>query len=87
MGNPLMGNRPGIGDVVKLYRQAKQNPGMLGDLLVQNGRIDQSQLQAMNGMNPQQMGAYLSQNGIMGQNFLQNGMQYASPVKHSMNQN
>ena len=82
--NPLFGNRYGIGDVVRLYKQAKQNPSMLNDLLVQNGRIDQSQVQAMNGMNPSQMGQYLSQNGIMGQNFLQNGSQYANTVKSSM---
>ena len=86
--NPLfsmMGNRNGIGDVIRLYRQAKQNPAMLGDLLYQNGRIDQNQLAAMNGMNPAQMGSYLAQNGIMGQNFLQNGANYANTVKQSMN--
>lgn len=88
--NPLfgmMGNRNGygIGDVIRLFKQAKQNPGMLGNLLYQNGRIDQSQMEAMNGMNPAQIGNYLSQNGIMGQNFLQNGYQFASPVKSSMN--
>ena len=45
--NPLFGNRYGIGDVLRLYKQAKQNPSMLGDLLVQNGRIDQTQSEAM----------------------------------------
>lgn len=82
--NPLFGNRYGIGDVIRLYKQAKQNPSMLGDLLMKNGRIDQGHMQAMNGMNPEQMGNYLSQNGIMGQNFLQNGSQYANTVKSSM---
>ena len=90
--NPLfqmmggMGNGYGIGDVIRLYRQAKQNPSMLGNLLYQNGRIDQNQLQAMNGMNPQQMGQYLGQNGIMPQKFLQNGNQFTSPVRQSMNE-
>ena len=79
--NPLFGNRYGIGDVVRLYRQAKQNPAILNDLLVQNGRVDQNQMQAMNGMNPAQMGQYMASNGIMGQNFLQNGGQYANTVK------
>lgn len=79
--NPLFGKGYGIGDVVRLYRQAKQNPSILNDLLVQNGRIDQTQVQAMNGMNPAQMGQYLSQNGIMSQNFLQNGVQNANTVK------
>ena len=79
--NPLFGNRYGIGDVLRLYKQAKQNPSMVGDLLVQNGRIDQSQLEAMKGMTPQEMGQYLSQNGIMPQNFLSNGMQFANPIK------
>ena len=79
--NPLFGNRYGIGDVLRLYKQAKQNPSMLGDLLVKNGRIDQTQMEAMNGMNPAQMGSYLSQNGIMSQNFLQNGGSYANSVK------
>ena len=66
--NPLFGKGGyGIGDVMRLYKQAKQNPGMLGNLLYQNGRIDQKQMEAMNGMNPAQMGQYLSQNGIMGQ--------------------
>ena len=76
-----MFGRFGMGDVINLYRQAKQNPSILGNLLMQNGRIDQSQLEAMNGMNPAQMGNYLSQNGIMSQNFLQNGSQYANNVK------
>lgn len=82
--NPLFGGRYGIGDVIRIYRQVKQNPSMLGNLLYQNGRIDQSQMQAMDGMKPEEMGRYLSQNGIMGQNFLQNGYQFASPVKQSM---
>ena len=85
--NPLfsmMGSRNGIGDVIRLYRQAKQNPAMLGDLLYQNGRIDQTQLEAMKGMNPQQMGQYMSQNGIMPQGFLQKGSQFANPVKQSV---
>ena len=80
--NPLFGY--GIGDVLRLYKQVKQNPSMLGDLLVQNGRIDQSQLQAMQGMNPQQMGQYMTQNNIMGQNFLQKGNEYAAPIRNSV---
>jgi len=87
--NPLfrnmMGGGYGIGDVIRLYKQAKQNPSMLGNLLYQNGRIDQSQMQAMNGMNPAQMGNYLRQNGVMSQSFLQNGSQSANAVKQSMN--
>lgn len=84
--NPLFGRSGyGIGDVVRIFKQAKQNPAMLGDLLYQNGRIDQSQMQAMQGMNPQQMGQYMAQNGIMGQKFLQNGMEYTNPVKQSVN--
>jgi len=79
--NPLFGNRYGISDVLRLYKQAKQNPSMLGDLLVQNGRIDQSQLEAMKGMNPQQMGQYLASQGVMPQNFLSQGMQFANPIK------
>ena len=82
--NPLFGNRYGIGDVLRLYKQAKQNPSMVGDLLVQNGRIDQSQLEAIKGMTPQEMGQYLANNGIMPQNFLSNGMQFTNPIK-SMN--
>lgn len=88
--NPLfsmLGNRSGygMGDVIRLFKQAKQNPSMIGNLLYQNGRIDQSQMQAMQGMNPQQMGEYMSSQGIMSQNFLQNGSQFAGPVKQSMN--
>lgn len=84
--NPLFGKGGyGIGDVIRIYRQAKQNPGMLGDLLYQNGRIDQNQMQAMSGMNPQQMAQYLSQNGVMNQQFLQQGSQITNPVKQSMN--
>ena len=82
--NPLFGGGYGIGDVIRLYKQAKSNPSMLGDLLYQNGRIDQSQMQAMNGMNPAQMGNYLSKNGIMNKKFLQNGSDYANTVKQSM---
>ena len=83
--NPLFGGGYGIGDVMRIYKQVKQNPSMLGNLLYQNGRIDQSQMEAMNGMNPQQMAQYLSQNGIMNQRFLQQGPQLTNPVKHSMN--
>lgn len=84
LGMMMNGGGRGIGDVIRLYRQAKQDPSMLGNLLYQNGRIDQNQLQAMNGMNPQQMGNYLATNGIMGQNFLQNGNQYANTVRNNM---
>lgn len=84
--NPLFGRSGyGIGDVVRIFKQAKQNPAMLGDLLYQNGRIDQSQMQAMQGMNPQEMGQYMAQKGIMGQKFLQNGMEYTNPVKQNVN--
>ncbi len=84
--NPLFGRSGyGIGDVMRLYKQVKQNPSMLGNLLYQNGRIDQSQMEAMNGMNPQQMAQYLSQNGVMNQRFLQQGAQLTNPVKQSMN--
>ena len=83
--NPLFGGGYGIGDVMRIYKQVKQNPSMLGNLLYQNGRIDQSQMEAMNGMNPQQMAQYLSQNGIMNQRFLQQGPQLTNPVKQSMN--
>lgn len=79
--NPLFGNRYGIGDVLRLYKQAKQNPSMVGDLLVQNGRIDQTQLEAMKGMTPQQMGQYMASNGIMPQGFLQKGSQFTNSVK------
>lgn len=79
--NPLFGMGYGIGDVLRIYKQAKQNPSMVGDLLVQNGRIDQSQLEAIKGMNPQQMGQYLANQGIMPQNFLSKGMQFTNPVK------
>jgi len=84
MGNPLCGGY-NIRDVIRIFKQAKQNPSIVGDLLVQNGRIDQSQLQAMNGMTPEQMGQYMSSNGIMSNRFLQNGSQFANPVKHSLN--
>ena len=83
--NPLFGGGYGIGDVMRIYKQVKQNPSMLGNLLYQNGRIDQSQMEAMNGMNPQQMAQYLSQNGIMNQRFLQQGPQLTNPVKQSRN--
>ena len=84
--NPLLGKGGyGIGDVMRLYKQAKQNPGMLGNLLYQNGRIDQSQMEAMNGMSPQQMAQYLSNNGVMNQRFLQQGPQLTNPVRQSMN--
>lgn len=83
--NPLFKmNGYGIGDVIRIYRQAKQNPSMLGNLLYQNGRIDQSQMQAMNGMSPQEMGRYMANNGIMGQGFLQKGSQYTNTVRDNI---
>ena len=68
----------GFGDVIRIYQQVRQNPAMLGQLLFQNGRIDQNQFQAIQGMNPQDMASYLSQNGIMGQGVQNNG-QYPNP--------
>lgn len=85
--NPLFGNIAGIGDVLRIYKQARQNPSMVGDLLYQNGRISQEQMEAMKWMNPQQMGNYLASNGIMPQNFLQKGTQFANPIRGSLNGN
>lgn len=82
--NPLFNNMRGMGDVIRLYKQVKQNPSMLGELLYQNGRIDQSQMEAMKGMNPAQMGDYLRQNGVLSQSFLQKGNQFANPVRQSV---
>lgn len=86
MGNPLFGGRSryGIKDVVNICKQARQNPSMLGNLLYQNGRIDQNQMNAMQGMSPQQMVQYMQQNGIMNQQFVQNGQQFSDPVKRMM---
>ena len=84
-GRLMGGNGYGIGDVIRLYRRAKQDPSMLGNLLYQNGRIDQSQMEAIKDMRPDEVGKYLSQNGIMGQQFLSNGGQFATPIRQSMN--
>lgn len=87
--NPLfrcmMGNGYGIGDVIRIFKQAKQNPAMVSNLLYQNGRIDQNQMQAMQNMTPQQMGQYMANNGIMGQKFLQQGQSYTDVVRNNMN--
>ena len=84
--NPLLGKGGyGIGDVIKLYKQAKNNPSMISNLLYQNGRIDQTQMQAMQGMSPQEMGRYMANNGIMNQRFLQQGPQLTNPIRQSMN--
>lgn len=85
--NPLLGNGYGIGDVIRIFKQAKQNPSMVGNLLYQNGRIDQTQMQAMQNMSPQEMARYMANNGIMNQRFLHQGPQYTNSVKQSMNQN
>lgn len=82
--NPLLGNGYGIGDVIRIFKQAKQNPAMVSNLLYQNGRIDQNQMQAMQNMTPQQMGQYMANNGIMNQRFLQQGTQYTDTVRHNM---
>lgn len=71
----------GIGDVMRLFMQVRQNPAMLSQILYQNGRIDQNQFQAIQGMNPQQMGSYLSQNGIMGQGFQNQSQQPNNPTQ------
>ena len=83
--NPLLGNGYGIGDVIRIFKQAKQNPSMVGNLLYQNGRIDQTQMQAMQNMSPQEMARYMANNGIMNQRFLQQGPQYANSVRNNMN--
>lgn len=83
--NPLLGNGYGIGDVIRIFKQAKQNPAMVGNLLYQNGRIDQNQMQAMQNMSPQEMARYMANNGIMNQRFLQQGSQYANSVRNNMN--
>lgn len=83
--NPLLGSGYGIGDVIRIFKQAKQNPSMIGNLLYQNGRIDQNQMQAMQNMSPQEMARYMANNGIMSQQFLNQGQQYTNTVKHNMN--
>ena len=57
----------GIGDVIRLYQQVKQNPAMLSQILLQNGRVNQNQYEAIQNMNPHEIANYLNQNGIMGQ--------------------
>lgn len=84
--NPLFGMMGGsnVGNMMQMIsqiRQARQNPNMLADLLVQNGKINQSQYEQIRQFNgdPQKIGEYLMQNGVMPQQQVQQAYQNVVP--------
>ena len=78
MGGSNVGN---MMQMINQIRQARQNPNMLADLLVQNGKINQSQYEQIRQFNgdPQKIGEYLMQNGVMPQQQVQQAYQNVVP--------
>lgn len=79
--NPMM-------QVLQQYRQIKQNPQQLANLLRQRGMIDDNQFAEVGkmGSNYQQIGQYLMQNGKMPTN-IQPYENQISQVQNMANQN
>lgn len=86
--NPLFGMMGGMNGgingmmrMIQTIRQAQQNPNMLADMLMQNGKINQQQydeIKKFNG-NPQMIGEYLMQSGTMPQQQVQQAYQTMVP--------
>lgn len=79
--NPMM-------QVLQQYRQIKQNPQQLANLLRQRGMITENQFADVSkmGSNYQQIGQYLMQNGKMPTN-IQSYEDQISQVQNMANQN
>ena len=79
--NPMM-------QVIQQYRQIKQNPQQLANLLRQRGMITENQFADVSkmGSNYQQIGQYLMQNGKMPTN-IQSYEDQISQVQNMANQN
>lgn len=89
-GNPFMSmnNNPiqMMRNVVQQARQIQGNPSKIGQLLLDNGRIDKDTYNAIKDMkSPAQIGNYLMDNGILGQNQAQRYAQMAPQIQQMMN--
>lgn len=68
--NPFktMNNMSRFMDIANKAKQLQGNPSGIGKLLLDNGRINQDQYNAIKDMqSPSQIGNYLMNNGILGQ--------------------
>lgn len=52
-------------NIIQMAMQIKNNPAQLGQLLYQNGKINQEQFSQLQGKNPSQIGQYLLENNIL----------------------
>ena len=69
-------------DMAKQAKQFQSNPSGLGKLLLDNGRINQDQYNAIKDMkSPSQIGNYLMNNGILGQQQVNQMSQYVPQVQ------
>ena len=80
----MLGGMNNVGNFMQMIqqvRQARQNPNILGDMLLQNGKINQQQYEAIKQMNgnPQKIGEYLMQVGAMPQQQVQQACQTMVP--------
>lgn len=91
--NPLFGMMGGsnVGNMMQMInqiRQARQNPNILADILMQNGKINQNQYDQIKQFNgdPQMIGQYLMQSGVMPQQQVQQAYQNVVPqVQNELN--
>lgn len=78
MMNPLMGGVGNLMRIVNEVQQLKKNPSGIADFLKQQGKVNDEQYKAIQGMkDPSQIGQYLMQNGVMPQ---QQAMQAANTI-------
>ena len=64
----MMNRMQNFMDIAKQARQLQDNPSQVSKMLLDSGRINQSQYDAIKGMNtPTEIGKYLMDNGILGQ--------------------
>lgn len=55
-------------NLLQLAMQVQSNPESLGQLLYQNGKINQEQFSAIKGMSPSEIGKYLFNNNLIPDN-------------------
>ncbi len=52
-------------NILQMAQQIKNNPDALGQMLYQNGKINQEQFSAIKGKSPSEIGQYLLNNNLI----------------------
>lgn len=74
-------------DLAKQAKALSQNPSGICEMLLNNGRINQDQYNAIKDMkSPSEIGNYLMNNGVLNQQQVNQMYQYVPQVQQAMNQ-